>query len=178
MGRIDYECGVYEGQDMWRSNTAFDRITPPRNLLAPLVLDELLDSRYSSGMNAADDNPSKVTRRTSQRVAVWLLPEEKVVLELNAKRCALSTSAFLRNLGLGYSPKGVADQVLAVQLYEQSANIRRFGGLLKMWLSNDERLDQFGREEMQSILRATLEQTNRVSAAMLEIIPKIAPLDD
>jgi len=84
-----------------------------------------------------------ITRKHSPMIKVCCLPKEKVAIETNAANCALSASAYLRNLGMHYQPKSVLDYRAVMELSKVNADQGRLGGLLKMWLSNDEsfRLD-------------------------------------
>ena len=45
----------------------------------------------------------------------------------------------MRELALGYEPGSVVDQMAIRELMGASADLGRLGGLLKMWLTNDER---------------------------------------
>lgn len=78
--------------------------------------------------------------RKRMMVSVWCLPEEKAALETKAAAADLSLSRYLRDVGLGYSIRGTLDSQAFLELAHTRADLGRLGGLLKMWLSNDERL--------------------------------------
>ena len=83
----------------------------------------------------------KSSRQRNQQLHVPVLPDEKEIIQSRAKDCSLSMSSYLRNLGLGYVPKSILDSKLVLELVKINADLGRLGGLLKMWLTNDERLD-------------------------------------
>lgn len=79
------------------------------------------------------------SRQRIQRLRVLVLPEEAETIKAYAANCALSVSTYLRRVGLAYQPKSVLDYRAVVELSKVNADQGRLGGLLKMWLSNDER---------------------------------------
>lgn len=87
-------------------------------------------------------------RRYSKRIQVVVSDEEfKKIVEASAS-VGLSQSAYLRELGLGYSPSPVYDLEAIEKLMKLNADQGRLGGLIKMWLTNDERLMMFEQESL------------------------------
>ena len=60
--------------------------------------------------------------------------EREQILQL-AALTRLSTSAYLRRLGLGYTPLSTLDHQAVLALAKAAADQGRLGGLLKLWLS-------------------------------------------
>jgi hypothetical protein len=83
--------------------------------------------------------PSPSTRRDSPPIKVWVLPVEKASIEAAAASHSMSSSNYLRTLGLGYPITSTIDQKAVLELMKINADLGRLGGLLKMWLSNEER---------------------------------------
>jgi len=69
--------------------------------------------------------------------------EERAAIDGAAKRLGMSTSAYLRALGLGYQPIGHLDKEAAEHLDKVNADLSRLGNLLKLWLSDDAKLAVF-----------------------------------
>lgn len=69
--------------------------------------------------------------------------EEGAVIDDNADRLGMSTSSYLRALGLGYQPIGHLDNEAAERLMQVNADLSRLGNLLKLWLSDDAKLAVF-----------------------------------
>ncbi|MDD9943771.1 MAG: conjugal transfer protein TraJ [Myxococcales bacterium] len=60
--------------------------------------------------------------------------EEKAAIEACALQVGMSVSAYLRVVGLGYSPPARIDRVQVAELAKVNADLGRLGGLLKAWL--------------------------------------------
>lgn len=85
------------------------------------------------------------SRQRDKAIRVWVTPEEKSAIEANAAMTSQSTSSFLRSLGKGYIPPSTLDKKHVLALARINGDQGRLGGLLKMWLTNDERLTpEFG----------------------------------
>lgn len=84
------------------------------------------------------------TRVRKKAIYVWVKEDEKEQIESNAKACNKSASSFLRDLGMGYVPKSMIDHDAVGDLMQLNGDLGRLGGLLKMWLTNEE--DFRGRE--------------------------------
>ena len=74
-------------------------------------------------------------RPRGHRIDVWADAEELAEINARCKALKLSRSEYLRNLGLGYQPKGQFDQEAIRSLVKLHADQGRLGGLLKLWLS-------------------------------------------
>ena len=85
-------------------------------------------------------NEKKLTRKGNTPIYVWVTPNEKAQIEELARATGSSTSAYLRNIGLGYPIKSILDNRRVEELARINGDMGRFGGLLKMWLANDPRL--------------------------------------
>jgi hypothetical protein len=90
---------------------------------------------------------SDTSRRTAdprrQHLRVPVFPEEKELIEANAKR-AVSVARYLRDVGQGYQIKGVMDYEYVRELVRVNGDLGRLGGLLKLWLTDDPRTARFG----------------------------------
>lgn len=73
-------------------------------------------------------------RRRILRVVVS--EEEAERIARYADHTGLSVSAYLRQIGLGATPRPLLDQQLILALIKISGDQGRLGGLLKLWLSD------------------------------------------
>jgi hypothetical protein len=87
-----------------------------------------------------EESTAKATRKSGRHLRVPVLPEEETAIKENAAACQLSVAAYLRNVGMGYLPQSRLDQKALLDLLHLHGDLGRLGGLLKMWLANDERL--------------------------------------
>ncbi len=83
----------------------------------------------------------KPSRQRVKMIPVPVLPTEKSQIEKRAKECGLKTATFLRELGLNHRPKTTLDAEAVLELVKANADLGRLGGLLKMLLTNKERLN-------------------------------------
>ncbi|OCG28995.1 plasmid mobilization protein, partial [Gilliamella sp. HK7] len=95
---------------------------------------------------------SNKARRNTTPIKVWVFPEEKEMIISNAKKHGLSTSSFLRQLGLNIEVRGIVDQQRILELVKINADLGRLGGLLKLWLTNDEKIKCFNKNTIDELL--------------------------
>lgn len=118
-------------------------------------------------MNSEPDR--KVTRTGSPHIKVRCLPEEKALIEQQARAAGLSAGGYLRKVGQGYTLRSVVDFEKVGELARISGDLGRLGGLLKLWLSNDERTRDIGPDT----LRAVLKKIDRSQDAIVKTMEKV-----
>ena len=77
------------------------------------------------------------TRKESTPIKVWVTPEEKAAIAAKADAHSLSASGYLRRLGLAMPVESTIDQRAILDLVKINADLGRFGGLIKMWLTTN-----------------------------------------
>lgn len=85
----------------------------------------------------------------------------------------MSVSAYLRCIGLGYQPRGMVDLEQVQALLKVSADAGRLGGLLKMWLTDDVRLEGFGARDMRAEIAARLAEVGETQRALRAIVQTV-----
>ena len=78
-------------------------------------------------------------QKRRQQIHVPVFPWEKRGIEDQAKRAGMKVARYLREVGLGHTFKGVLDYEQVRELAKINGDLGRLGGLLKLWLTNDER---------------------------------------
>ncbi|QIQ22533.1 plasmid mobilization protein [Zophobihabitans entericus] len=91
-------------------------------------------------------------RRNTTPIKVWVFPDEKEIITNNAKQHGLKNSAFLRSLGLNIVVNGVIDQQAVIDIVKVNADLGRLGGLLKLWLTKDEKLKSWDKDSIEKLL--------------------------
>lgn len=114
-------------------------------------------------------NKAKETRKGHTPINVWVTPDEKATIEAYARQACRSTSGYLRLLGLGYAPKSLVDHQEVDRLAKINGDLGRLGGLLKLWLTNDERTAHYG----EPVIRAVLDRILESQAKMHEIMKRV-----
>jgi hypothetical protein len=103
-------------------------------------------------------------------VKVYIKPEEKARIAANAQASRLSMSAYSRTLALGGNPGSNLELDEMNKLLKVSADLGRLGGLLKMLLTNDERLNDMGREMGRATIDGTLVDIRATQAQLLDLV--------
>ena len=114
-----------------------------------------------------------ITRKNGRHLRVPVLPEEEEAIKSNAKTAGLSIAAYLRNVGLGYQPRSVLDLNAIDELAKVNADLGRLGGLLKMWLTNDEKLAMHEPVQIQQTIFGVLVKIGEVQLELLEKVKKV-----
>ena len=115
------------------------------------------------------------TRKGSTPIYVWVTPDEKSQIEALAQATGNKTSAYLRNIGLGYPLKSILDHKRVEELAKINGDLGRLGGLLKLWLTNDKRTALFGEPTIRALLskiESTQDEMHEVMRAV--VIPRAA----
>jgi hypothetical protein len=107
----------------------------------------------------------RCTRKNTAPLKVYCLPEERAQLQANARAAGKSVSTYLLNVGLGYPAPGLLDQQRVEALLRVNGDLGRLGGLLKLWLTNDERTAAFG----ESTIRALLAKIEATQGELLDV---------
>ncbi|HGU7323855.1 TPA: conjugal transfer transcriptional regulator TraJ [Legionella pneumophila] len=116
-----------------------------------------------------NDSETKPSRKYVRRLRIPVYPEEEQIIKANAAKAGLSTAVYLRRLALGYELHSVIDKQYVIELSKINADLGRLGGLLKLWLTNDERLAHIEPKTMTVVL----ERIKATQAAMLEVVNKL-----
>lgn len=100
------------------------------------------------------------------------LPEEEAIIKRNADAAGLSTAAFLRKVGMGYEVESMVDIEQVQELSRVNGDLGRLGGLLKLWLSNDERTRNFSASLIKTLLGKIESTQNELRTVMDRILSK------
>lgn len=117
-------------------------------------------------------------RRRTPPVKVWANPVERPTLAATAASVGLSASAYLRRLGLGYQPRTIVDTLEAQKLLKAAADAGRIGGLLKMWLTDDQRLAAFAPADMRPMIHEALRRINETHQEIRAIAGAVLKVPD
>ncbi|MBS5160011.1 MAG: conjugal transfer transcriptional regulator TraJ [Klebsiella variicola] len=122
------------------------------------------------------DDEKKVTRKGSPPIKVYCLPDERTLIEENAKRAGMSVARYLREVGQGYQIKGVMDYQHVRELVRVNGDLGRLGGLLKLWLTDDVRTARFTDATILALLskiEATQDEMTRLMRSVVQ--PRAEP---
>ncbi|MDV6344755.1 conjugal transfer transcriptional regulator TraJ [Nitrosomonas sp. Is37] len=94
----------------------------------------------------------KDTRRSSAPIKVYCTPAEREQIEANARKTGLTRSSYLLKIGMNYRVTGIVDNQQVERLAKINGDLGRLGGLIKLWLSNDRRTKELGKETLHAVL--------------------------
>jgi hypothetical protein len=79
-------------------------------------------------------------------------------------------SSYLLCVGLGYRTKSILDNKRVEELARINGDLGRLGGLLKLWLTNDERTAAFGEETIRAVLARIEETQDKMVDVMRSVV--------
>jgi hypothetical protein len=115
----------------------------------------------------------KITKKNSTHITVYCLPEERDLIKSQAKATGLSMSNYLLKVGTGYQVPGILDHKRVDDLAKINADLGRLGGLLKLWLTNDEKINQFNAIQLRKTINAVLSKIYRNQDELREIMKEV-----
>ncbi|SEF85462.1 conjugal transfer transcriptional regulator TraJ [Nitrosomonas ureae] len=115
-------------------------------------------------------NPKAIKKeRRDKKLRVPVLPIEEAAIKNKAANAGLTVAEYLRNLGLGYQVHSIIDNRKMDALLKINGDLGRLGGLIKLWLTNDERAKYVGKSQ----LHLTLDSIRNTQSTMLDAIMKL-----
>lgn len=124
------------------------------------------------------DDEKPVTRKGSLPIKVYCLPEEREAISANAKAAGMSLSSFLLAIGQGYRVTGVTDYERVRELARINGDLGRLGGLLKWWLTDDEKTAGFDCQTIRQLLARIEANQEEMAQVMKQIVrPRATRID-
>lgn len=113
----------------------------------------------------------KETKEKGMRhLRVPVRPDEEAQIKRNAAAAGKSVAAYLRNVGLGYQVRGILDYRRVEELARINGDLGRLGGLLKLWLTNDERTEAFGPATIRALLSKIEDTQQQMQTVMRAVV--------
>ena len=124
----------------------------------------------------AEGNRRSESRQRTKMIPVRATPEEKQALKDRAYDSGMPLSEFLRRAGLGKKISSVVDSRAVVGVNNSVVELRKIGGLLKLWLAKRGAFEASDVEEVDPReIRAILRD---LRAAEMELIQHADKLRD
>ena len=116
------------------------------------------------------EKPTPAATRKSRHLRVPVLPAEEAQIKRLAAAAGLPVAAYLRKVGLGYRLPGILDHRRVEELARINGDLGRLGGLLKLWLTNDERTAAFGEATIRAVLAKIADTQDEMHAVMRAVV--------
>lgn len=107
-------------------------------------------------------DPSEA-RSSRTLIKVYVSASERDEIDSRAQNAGLPRSVYLRQVGLGYEARSLLDREQVMELIKSRADLGRMGGLLKLWLTDDERVSSLGVAQMEVLLERIAENQDALS---------------
>lgn len=108
--------------------------------------------------------------KRTHHLRVPVLPEEREEIEQMAQQAGMSVARYLREVGQGYAIKGVVDMGHVREMARINGDLGRLGGLLKLWLTNDERTATFGEATIRAVLNKIEKNQDDLAKVMMSVV--------
>ena len=109
-------------------------------------------------------------RKRSHRIGLTLHPAEAEAIEGLASAVGMSVASYLRAVGAGYQPRAVVDRDQVDAMLKINGDLGRLGGLLKLWLSDDAKLNQFDRGQVRQAILGALRRIDANQGSLRDAI--------
>ena len=96
--------------------------------------------------------PSPRRHKRSRRFGLTLHPAEADAIEALARSVGMSVASYLRAVGAGYQPRAMVDRDQVEVMLRINGDLGRLGGLLKLWLTDDAKLNQFDGGQIRHVI--------------------------
>jgi hypothetical protein len=95
---------------------------------------------------------------------------EVAAIAAQARAVGMTTGAYLRAVGAGYQPRAVVDRDRIDAMLKVNGDLGRLGGLLKLWLTDDAKLNQFDRSQVRQAILTALRRIDENQGALRSVI--------
>lgn len=117
-----------------------------------------------------EKNEKQTGGRRTQHLRVPVLPKEKEVIEQQSRRAGMSVARYLREVGQGYPIRNVVDYEQVREMARINGDLGRLGGLLKLWLTNDERTAQLSEATIRHVLTKISTTQDLLGEVMMSVV--------
>jgi hypothetical protein len=111
-------------------------------------------------------------RRRDRWVKFRADAEEVEAIASQARAVGMSVGACLRAVGAGYQPRAVVDRDRVDAMLKVNGDLGRLGGLLKLWLSDNAKLNQFDRGQVRQAILAALRRIDENQGSLRAVIAR------
>jgi hypothetical protein len=109
-------------------------------------------------------------QRRDRLVKFRATAEEADAIASQARTVGMTVGAYLRAVGAGYQPRAVVDRDRVDAMLKVNGDLGRLGGLLKLWLSDDAKLNHFDRSQVRQAILAALRRIDENQGALRSAI--------
>ena len=109
-------------------------------------------------------------RRREQYLHIRVHAEEAEAIAAQARAVGMTVGAYVRAVAAGYQPRAIVDRERVHEMLRVNGDLGRLGGLLKLWLSDDAKLNHFDRGQIRQAILAALRRIDENQADLRDVI--------
>jgi len=130
---------------------------------------------HLSTETTTSEKPRRSNRRQrTELIQVRVTTAERKELERISNLVAKPVSTYVRAIALGSEIKSKTDERLVLEVARLRGDLGRVGGLLKLWLTNEERFDfESGKNPSSSDVRRVLARVEHLIGSIEEVVSKL-----
>jgi hypothetical protein len=113
---------------------------------------------------------SSKRRRRQRYLHIRVHAEEAEAIAAQARAVGMTVGAYVRAVAAGYQPRAIVDRERVHEMLRVNGDLGRLGGLLKLWLSDDAKLNQFDRGQVRQAILAALRRIDENQGALRSVI--------
>ena len=114
--------------------------------------------------------PNARRQKRSCRIGLTLHPAEAETIEALARSVGMSVASYLRAVGAGYLPRAIVDRDQVQTMLRINGDLGRLGGLLKLWLTNDAKLDEFDGAQIRQVIVGALRRIEENQVELRSVV--------
>lgn len=114
--------------------------------------------------------PGPGRRKRARRIGLTLHAAEADAIQQLAKSVGMSVASYLRAVGAGYQPRAIVDRDQVETMLRINGDLGRLGGLLKLWLTDDAKLAQFGSGQIRPVVLGALRRIEESQTELRSVV--------
>ena len=117
-----------------------------------------------------DPDASSKRRRRERFLHIRVSAEEAEVIAAHARAVGMTVGAYVRAVAAGYQPRAIVDRERVHEMLRVNGDLGRLGGLLKLWLSDDAKLNQFDRGQIRRVILSALRRIEETQTELRDVV--------
>ncbi|MFC1098381.1 hypothetical protein ACFGZK_11005 [Pasteurella multocida] len=106
-------------------------------------------------------------------IKVCLSRADKQDIKEKAASLGMTTSTFLRNIGLGFRPISTLDQNAIIELAKINSAQSRLGNLMALALKNPEKMSLYGDRDVAAKIDQLIDKISELQISMLSLVSDV-----
>lgn len=111
--------------------------------------------------------------RRARHLRIPVTDDEGAAIEAAAASAGLSIAAYGRAVMLGYEPRPLLERDQVKEILRVNGDLGRLGGLLKLWLTDDAKLEGHPRGQVRKAVLGALSEIDKTQTELRTVVRKV-----